>query len=154
MTTPRRYGQPRASGKREEPRNLNLPWSFIFPMLNWEDMTERYPRCHIITGVSEKPLHDSEGRLLRQVILATTPRGEWASRAISLRDREVVQIMFENGEDAQNVGKALGAIRMGRMPGWVTQRSFNIDTQWAKRIHHKLDMVDRTSELETNEAGD
>lgn len=106
-------------------------------MVTWERLGKRPSSGHLVTGEHEVDRVD-RAKLLQRLMVALRMKGDWALRVGRDRGRVIVQVVFENEDDALRFGDTLGARPVRRYLGWATQQEFQFTSEIAERLRKAL----------------
>jgi hypothetical protein len=100
--------------------------------LLWEDMLAKHPAGHLVVGMIEGSAArsmDLLGKLLRRM----DAKGDYSFRLINT-DGYAAHVVFERKLDADTFAISIGAAKVGKYPGWKSQRSFRLDERCREAI--------------------
>lgn len=104
------------------------------PEVSWRSLMRERPAAHLVVGVIPKAGRDSAAGsvkfqlgLLACLVMALRLGGKYALTDIRDRYGNQIQCALADPDDAARLANALGAIGIGRYPGWASHHSFRFD---------------------------
>ena len=106
--------------------------------MTWSKFWDVYPRAHLVIArldaVQTAEARRSRFDLLKQLVAASGPRGDWSLVNVNLDGRAEIHLAYERAADAARLATLVHAEPLDPRPGRLSQSAFDFDNGAQKLI--------------------